>query len=98
MMTSCGSGLFGSDTGTIPGAKDFYITSFAILSSIVKVTSGKVRRLAQSSEFVPRDIASKLLSLELMHHFLHQWGKTCKYNHALQNKADKLNYELPHAC
>jgi hypothetical protein len=94
MMTSCGSGLFGSDTGTIPGAKDFYITSFAILSSIVKVTSGKVRRLAQSSEFVPRDIASKLLSLELMHHFLHQWGKTCKYNHALQNKADKEGWKL----
>lgn len=94
MMTSCGSGLFGSDTGTMPAAKNFYITSFAILSSIVKVTSGKVRRLTQSSESVPRDISSKLLSLELMHHFLHQWGKMCKYNHALQNKANKEGWKL----
>lgn len=94
MMTSCGLGLFGQDSTIVPAAKDYYVTSFAILSSVVKITSGKVRRLAQSSEFVPRDIASKLLSLELMHHFLHQWGKTCKYNNALEKMAVKEGRQI----
>lgn len=94
MMNACGAGLFGSDDGTIKAAKAFFITSFSILSSIVKVTSGKVRKLAQSREFVPRDVASKLLSLELLHHFIHQWGKACKYNNALQSKATKEGFKL----
>ena len=89
MLTSCGLGLFGQDSTIEAAAKDFYVTSFAILSSVVKISSGKVRRLAQSTEFVPRDIASKLLSLELLHHFLHQWGKTCKFNHSLETQASK---------
>lgn len=94
MITSCGIGLFGQDATIVPAAKDYYVTSFAILSSVVKITSGKVRKLAQSSEFVPRDIASKLLSLELMHHFLHQWGKTCKYNNALEKMATKEGRQI----
>jgi hypothetical protein len=94
MMNACGAGLFGSDDGMMKAGKAFFITSFSILSSIVKVTSGKVRKLAQSREFVPRDIASKLLSLELMHHFVHQWGKVCKYSNALQSKANKEGLKL----
>uniref|UniRef100_A0A7S3VDI2 Uncharacterized protein n=1 Tax=Chaetoceros debilis TaxID=122233 RepID=A0A7S3VDI2_9STRA len=93
MMTSCGVGLFGGDADatTIPAAKEYYICTFSILASMVKITSGKVRRLSQSSEFVPRDAASKLFSLELMHHLVHQWGKTAKYIHNKQTKAGKQN-------
>eukprot|EP00557_Chaetoceros_sp_GSL56_P011172 CAMPEP_0176485444 /NCGR_PEP_ID=MMETSP0200_2-20121128/5040_1 /TAXON_ID=947934 /ORGANISM="Chaetoceros sp., Strain GSL56" /LENGTH=2385 /DNA_ID=CAMNT_0017882083 /DNA_START=272 /DNA_END=7429 /DNA_ORIENTATION=+ len=94
MMNACGAGLFGADDGMVKAAKAFFITSFSLLSSIVKVTSGKVRKLAQSPEFVPRDIASKLLSLELMHHFVQQWGKACKYSNALQSKANKQGLKL----
>ena len=70
MMSSCGSGLFGTDPTTTISSKHFFSTSFSILASLVKVSSGKVRKLSQSVEFVPRDVASKLLSLELLHHFL----------------------------
>lgn len=94
MMTSCGKGLFGSDDGSSAASKDYFITSFAILASIVKITSGKVRKLSESSEFVPRDIASKLLSLEMLHHYIAQWGKTCKFNHMLESKSGKGGVSL----
>ena len=89
MMSSCGSGLFGTDPTTTISSKHFFTTSFSILASLVKVSSGKVRKLSQSVEFVPRDVASKLLSLELLHHFLCNWAKVAKSMHSKQLKAAK---------
>lgn len=89
MMSSCGSGLFGTDPTTTTSSKHFFTTSFSILASLVKVSSGKVRKLSQSTEFVPRDVASKLLSLELLHHFLRNWAKVAKSMHSKQMKAAK---------
>ena len=79
MMTSCGVGLFTLDKTSMDASmKDIYITSFAILSSIVKVASGKVRKISNSTQYVPRDVASKLLSVELILHFLQQWSSKVK--------------------
>ncbi len=89
MLTSCGAGLFNSDTTSIKAVKDFFITSFSILASLVKVASGKVRKLSNSIEPVPRDVASKLLSVELIHHFLNQWGRSLKSVEAKISKAQK---------
>lgn len=89
MMSSCGSGLFGTDPTTTTSSKHFFTTSFSILASLVKVSSGKVRKLSQSVEFVPRDVASKLLSLELLHHFLRNWAKVAKSMHSKEMKAAK---------
>ena len=72
MMTSCGVGLFGGDDST-EEAKFRHVVSFSMLSSLVKVSSGKVRRVGSSSDLVPRDVASKILSLELLLHYLERW-------------------------
>lgn len=49
MMTSCGVGLFASDNSSSDAAKDFFITSFSIMAYVVKVASGKIRRISESS-------------------------------------------------
>lgn len=73
MMTSCGVGLFPNPTDV---HRNSFIVSFAILARLVKVTSGKVRRVARTSHLVPLDVSSKLLALELLLHFLIQWRQT----------------------
>lgn len=73
MMTSCGVGLFSQGDSIVSKDSHAYIIAFSVLASVVKVASGKVRRVAQTSELVPRDVASKLLSLELLLHFLRRW-------------------------
>lgn len=78
MMTSCGIGLFAReevnpDAATSQEKQFRYIVAFSTLSSLVKVASGKVRRVEESTKLVPRDIVSKILSLELLLHFLGRW-------------------------
>jgi len=89
MLTSCGTGLFASDPSSTKAVKDFYITSFALLASLVKVGSGKVRKLSNRIDPVPRDLSSKLLSIELIHHFLKEWGRALKFIEAKRSKYDK---------
>jgi hypothetical protein len=75
MLNSCGNGLFGM-AGKLPTEmKAGYILSFAILANLVKVASGRIRHVPQTNEAVPRDVASKLLSLELVQHFIEQWER-----------------------
>lgn len=49
MMTSCGTGLFGHDKGLFSDARHCFVTPFAVLANLVKVTSGKVRKVAHSA-------------------------------------------------
>lgn len=53
MMTSCGAGLFGRYDAS-EETKFRFVVSFSMLASLVKVSSGKVRRIAQSTNLVPR--------------------------------------------
>ena len=73
MINSCGNGLFGQHTLSTPIAAHANIISFAVLTSFVKISSGKVRVMSNSSEPVPRDVASKLLSMELLLIFILTW-------------------------
>ena len=73
MMNSCGMGLFGSDMAIREEGRNMYSMCFAILANLIKVACTQVRRDKQS-EAVPRDVASKLLSLELIHFFLEKWA------------------------
>jgi hypothetical protein len=73
MINSCGTGLFGSDIALREEGRNMYAICFAILANLIKVACTQVRRDKQF-EAVPRDIASKLLSLELIHFFLEKWA------------------------
>ena len=68
MKGSIGEGIFGQYSKSNRGS----ILSFAILACVVKICSGKVR-LISNSEPVPRDVASKFLSFELLLHFIQMW-------------------------
>lgn len=74
MTNSIGHGLFRQDASSTNNRDVVHSTiiSFAILASIVKNCSGKVRLLLNADP-VPRDVASKLLSFELLSHFLKMW-------------------------
>lgn len=75
MLNSCGAGLFAM-AGEMPNElRAGYILSFAVLANLVKVSSGGIRHIPQTNEPVPRDVASKLLSLELVQHFIVEWQK-----------------------
>lgn len=74
MVHACGSGLFSKDEKLGEAGKDIYVMIFALLQQIVKVSSGKLRATAQNADLLPKDIASKLLSLELLLHFLELWS------------------------
>lgn len=68
MKGSIGEGIFGQYSKSNRGS----ILSFAILACVVKICSGKVR-LISNLKPVHRDVASKLLSFELLLHFLKMW-------------------------
>jgi len=72
MISSIGEGLFGRESESNRGVIHSNIISFAILASFVKICSGKVRMISHT-EPVPRDVASKLLSFELLLHFIKMW-------------------------
>jgi len=67
MTTSAGITLFGSIKDC--SIKE-YVCCFALLASLVKAASGNVRYGPSSRNFVPRDIFSKILSMELLLHFM----------------------------
>jgi hypothetical protein len=76
MMMSCGSGLFGGIGGMTPEDKQVHIIVFSMLANLVKISSGMVRRAPNTGALIPRDVASKLLSLELLHCFLGSFRRT----------------------
>jgi hypothetical protein len=73
MLHSVGTGLFGGETLSTLSVAHANIIAFGILTSFVKIASGKVRVISNNSEPVPRDVASKLLSLELLLAFIKMW-------------------------
>lgn len=74
MVTVCGMGLFGKDDTLCEAGRDIYIMIFAVMANLVKVASGKMRARNDRSSLVTRDIGSKILSLELLLHFLEYWS------------------------
>jgi len=72
MMNSCGVGLFGQDTVLGEETRSTYSLCFALLANCVKVASSRIRR-DKRSEGIPRDVASKLMSLEMLHFFIQTW-------------------------
>ena len=73
MLHSVGRGLFGNDAGQDGSCANANTIAFAVLASIVKACSGKVRITEDGNDPVPRDVASKLLGLDLLSHFLRMW-------------------------
>lgn len=73
MIHSVGRGLFGNNAGQDGGCATANTIAFAVLASIVKACSGKVRVTEDGNDPVPRDVASKLLGLDLLSHFLRMW-------------------------
>lgn len=74
MIYECGNGLFGNDKNLTDVGKQMLILLFAMLQQLVKVSTGKLRPPSDDAELLPKDIASKLLSLELLLHFLEFWS------------------------
>jgi hypothetical protein len=72
MINSCGTGLFGNDTVLREESRHLYCVCFALLANCVKIASAKMRKI-KKSEGLPRDTASKLMSLELLKFFLDTW-------------------------
>jgi hypothetical protein len=80
MITTCAPGLFRSDTDSI------HAVVFSVLANFVKVALGKVR--TDRHLLHSRDMASKLLSLELLLYFLEMYADE---QEALENQK---NFEL----
>jgi Guanine nucleotide exchange factor in Golgi transport N-terminal/Sec7 domain len=74
MIYACGSGLFAKDRNLTEAGKEMFILLFAMLQQLVKVSSGKLRPSIEDTDLLPKDVASKLLSLELLLHFLEFWS------------------------
>ena len=74
MIYECGIGLFGKDKNLTDVGKEMLILLFAMLQQLVKVSAGKLRPSTDDTELLPKDTASKLLSLELLLHFLEFWS------------------------
>ena len=74
MIFECGNGLFGNDKNLTDVGKEMLILLFAMLEQLVKVSTGKLRPPTDDAELLPKDVASKLLSLELLLHFLEFWS------------------------
>ena len=74
MINVCGHKLFGSDMVLQDETKNMYKISFALLASCLKVAMSKIRK-NKRSELIPRDISSKLMSIEMIKHFLLTWER-----------------------
>jgi len=72
MINLCGSGLFGNDLLLREETRHMYAICFALLANCVKVASSKVRKNKKSEGF-PRDVANKLMALEMLKFFLVTW-------------------------
>lgn len=86
MMNSCGSGLFGTDSVASEELRNAYSTLFAMLATSVKTASAKIRK-GKDGESVARDIASKLMGLEMLRFFLQK----------LENSRDSLHITKSHS-
>ena len=73
MMNVCGLGLFGKDLELNDDTRDLYILIFAVLASLVKLASSK-SRTATVGGLAPKEVTSKMLSLELILFFLELWN------------------------
>jgi hypothetical protein len=74
MIHLCGFGLFGNDTVLREETRHMYSICFALLANCVKVASSIVRRNKKSDGY-PRDVANKLMSLEMLKFFLEKWER-----------------------
>ncbi|KAG7348441.1 transport protein SEC7 related protein [Nitzschia inconspicua] len=74
MTDSCGGGLFGGDTALREETQHLFALCFSMLANIVKIASSQVTKNKISRE-VPRDTASKLMSLEMIKFFLDTWER-----------------------
>ena len=70
MMNTCGNGLFGSIDNLRAEGRSVHMIAFSLLANMVKVSSGRMRQVASTGSLVPRDVASKLLSLEMLNHYM----------------------------
>ena len=75
MMNSCGNGMFGDDKALREETRRMFSLCFTILANLVKVASAPIRR-GKDSIPVARDVAGKLLSMELILVFLQQWSSS----------------------
>jgi hypothetical protein len=74
MINACGSGLFGSDKVLRKETCHMYALSFALLANCIKGAMSKIRQ-NKNFESIPRDTASKLMSIEMIKHFLVTWER-----------------------
>eukprot|EP00536_Pseudo-nitzschia_multiseries_P011494 jgi/Psemu1/206004/e_gw1.394.36.1 len=74
MIHLCGFGLFGNDTVLREETRHMYAVCFALLANCVKVAYPKIRKNEKSEGF-PRDVANKLMSLEMLKFFLEKWER-----------------------
>ena len=70
MMTCCGNGMFEGIKKLEPEGKSAYMIAFSMLAYLVKVCSGRMRQLPNAGYIIPRDVASKLHSLEMLRHYM----------------------------
>jgi len=69
MINLCDSSLFGNDIVLREETRHMYAICFAFLANCVKTALSKVRRK------FPRDVANKLMSLEMLKFFLEKWER-----------------------
>lgn len=72
MINTCGKGLFGDDKVLSEETQHVYSICFALLTNCVKLASAPIRR-DKNGNCVPRDLSSKLMSLETLQFFLQEW-------------------------
>lgn len=85
MMTSCGSGLFGSIDNLGHEGKSIHMVAFSLLANIVKVCSGRMRHIPSTGALIPRDVASKMLSLEILRHYIASFRRCATKARLLDN-------------
>jgi len=77
MVYGCGIHVFGSVRNN-NRANELRVQSFALLAQIIKMGCGDVRKLTSDGRPVMRDLYNKLLSLELLLHYLKTAGSQFK--------------------
>lgn len=86
MLNCCGTGLFGNDLALRKETRNMYSMCFALLANCVKVASSKMRK-DRNSEGIPRDVASKLMSLEMLYFFLEKWEENSDFMHVQESRS-----------
>eukprot|EP00980_Cylindrotheca_fusiformis_P029547 scaffold23505_cov119-Cylindrotheca_fusiformis.AAC.6 len=73
MMNICGKGLFSSDEIFKEETRHLFSICFTLLAKCVKVALSPVRK-GKNGKGMPRDISSKLMSMEMIDFFLREWN------------------------